>query len=85
VIIDGLDGSGKSTQANLLLKKLKKQHKTVCLRIHPETDNWFGRKARAFLFAKGKSAHFASALSTCLMSSGQFCCFPGDELIMSSW
>jgi len=62
VIIDGLDGSGKSTQAQLLLKKLKKQHKTVCLRIHPETDNWFGRKARAFLFAKGKSAHFASAL-----------------------
>jgi len=62
VIIDGLDGSGKSTQAHLLLKILKRQHKTVCLRIHPETDNCFGRKARAFLFAKGKSAHFASAL-----------------------
>ena len=62
MIIDGLDGSGKSTQAYLLLKKLKKQHKTVHLRIHPEIDNWFGRKARVFLFAKGKSAHFASAL-----------------------
>lgn len=62
MIIDGLDGSGKSTQAHLLLKKLKMQHKTVCLRVHPETDNWFGRKARIFLLAKGKSAHFASAL-----------------------
>jgi dTMP kinase len=61
VIIDGLDGSGKSTQAHLLLKELKKYQKTVYLRIHPETDNWFGRKARSFLFAKGKSAHFASA------------------------
>jgi dTMP kinase len=57
-----LDGSGKSTQAHLLQKKLKKQHKTVCIRIHPETDNWFGRKARFFLFSKGKSAYFASAL-----------------------
>jgi dTMP kinase len=30
--------------------------------VHPESDNWFGSKARAFLRAKGKSAHFASAL-----------------------
>ena len=37
-------------------------NKTVCLRIHPENDNWFGKKARAFLCSEGKSAHFASAL-----------------------
>jgi dTMP kinase len=37
-------------------------NKTVCLRIHPENDNWFGKKARAFLYSKGKSAHFTSAL-----------------------
>ena len=37
-------------------------NKTVCLRVHPESDNWFGRKARAFLYSEGKSAHFASAL-----------------------
>jgi len=36
--------------------------KTVLLRVHPETDNWFGREARTFLYSKGKSAHFASAL-----------------------
>jgi dTMP kinase len=62
VIIDGLDGSGKSTQANLLLKSIQLMNKTVYLRIHPENDNWFGKKARAFLLCKGKSAHFASAL-----------------------
>jgi len=62
VIIDGLDGCGKSTQANLVLKSLKKMNKTVCLRVHPENDNWFGVKARAYLYSKGKSAHFASAL-----------------------
>jgi dTMP kinase len=62
VIIDGLDGSGKSTQAYLLLGVLKEQHKIVCIRVHPESDNWFGREARAFLLSSGKSAHFASAM-----------------------
>jgi dTMP kinase len=57
-----LDGSGKSTQAHLLQKTLESQHKTVCLRVHPEGDNFAGKKARAFLLSKGKSAHFASAL-----------------------
>ena len=62
VIIDGLDGCGKSTQANLMLQELTKMDKTVCLRIHPEVDNWFGVKARVYLYSKGTSAHFASAL-----------------------
>jgi len=62
VIIDGLDGCGKSTQAHLLLQSLRKLNKTSCLRIHPETDNWFGLQARCYLYSKGKSAHFASAL-----------------------
>jgi dTMP kinase len=57
-----LDGSGKSTQAHLLQKTLELQHKTVCIRVHPESDNFAGKKARAFLLSKGKSAHFASAL-----------------------
>ena len=45
-----------------MLQELKKMDKTVCLRIHPEVDNWFGVKARAYLYSKGTSAHFASAL-----------------------
>jgi dTMP kinase len=57
-----LDGSGKSTQAALLSQTIQQMNKTVCLRVHPESDNWFGRKARVFLYSEGKSAHFASAL-----------------------
>jgi dTMP kinase len=41
---------------------LKRMNKTACIRIHPTDDNLFGKKARAFLLSKGKSAHFASAL-----------------------
>jgi dTMP kinase len=62
IIIDGLDGSGKSTQAQFILKFLEKRGKTVCLRVHPEKDNFFGVKARQFLYSSGKSAHFAAAL-----------------------
>ena len=62
VIIEGLDGCGKSTQADLLLQSLRKVNKTACLRVHPETDNWYGLQARRYLYSQGKSAHFASAL-----------------------
>lgn len=62
IVIDGLDGSGKSTQAQFILNLLEGRGKTVCLRIHPEQDNVFGVKARQFLYSRGKSAHFASAL-----------------------
>lgn len=61
VIIDGLDASGKSTQAIALCKTLRKHGKTVLLRFHPSNDNVFGVKARQFLYLKGKNAHFASA------------------------
>jgi dTMP kinase len=45
-----------------MLKALKNKKKTVCVRVHPESDNLFGRKARAYLLSEGKNAHFASAL-----------------------
>ena len=61
-MIDGLDASGKTTQAEILAKKFAKEQKTVCLRTHPSDDNFFGLQARRFLFAKGKNAHFASAV-----------------------
>ncbi len=62
VIIDGLDGCGKSTQADLMLQSMRKANKTACLRVHPENDNWYGLQARHYLYSQGKSAHFASAL-----------------------
>jgi len=62
IVIDGLDASGKSTQALRLCKVLNSRGKTVYMRFHPSNDNFFGVKAKQFLYSRGKSAHFASAL-----------------------
>ena len=62
VVIDGLDASGKSTQAVRLYNFLKDNGKTVYLRFHPSNDNFFGLKAKQFLYLRGKSAHSAAAL-----------------------
>ena len=62
IVIDGLDASGKSTQALRLEKSLRKHAKTAFLRIHPSNDNFFGIEARHFLYQRGKGAHFASAI-----------------------
>ncbi|MBX5328529.1 thymidylate kinase [Candidatus Bathyarchaeota archaeon A05DMB-5] len=62
IVIDGLDASGKSTQAFRLYNFLKSGGKRVFLRFHPSNDNFFGIKAKQFLYSKGKSAHFAAAL-----------------------
>jgi dTMP kinase len=62
VVIDGLDASGKSTQAVFLCSFLRnKCGKTVILRLHPSSDNFFGAKAKHFLYQTGKNAHFAAA------------------------
>jgi len=61
IVIDGLDASGKSTQALRLYNFLRNHGKTVFLRFHPSNDNFFGVKAKGFLYFKGKSAHFAAA------------------------
>jgi len=61
IVIDGLDASGKSTQALKLYNFLRGHGKTVFLRFHPSDDNFFGFEAKQFLYLKGKSAHFAAA------------------------
>ncbi len=61
IVIDGLDASGKSTQALRLCNFLKNHGNTVFLRFHPSNDNFFGVKAKGFLYLEGKSAHFAAA------------------------
>lgn len=60
IVIDGLDASGKSTQALILYRFLKSRGKSILLRIHPSNDNPFGSNARRFLYAR--SAHFAAPL-----------------------
>lgn len=62
IIIDGLDASGKSTQADLLIRHLKNIRKTYFLRSHPSDDNFFGKRAREYLFIKTKNAHIAASL-----------------------
>ena len=62
VVIDGLDGSGKSTQAHILCNYLRNQGKTVFLRIHPSDDNLFGVKAKQYLYLRGKTAHLSAAI-----------------------
>jgi len=61
VVIDGLDASGKSSQAFRLANALRSQGNSVCMCFHPSEDNFFGVEAKRFLYAKGKSAHSAAA------------------------
>jgi dTMP kinase len=62
VVIEGLDASGKTTQALRLRERLEGRGLTVYTRLHPAGDNWAGARARRFLVAEGRSAHFASAM-----------------------
>ena len=62
VVIDGLDASGKSTQADLLAEHLRELGKTYVLRSHPSEDNFFGVKGREYLFIEGKKAHITASL-----------------------
>ena len=54
IIVDGLDGVGKDTHAKLIKKRYEEIGEKVALRSHPESDNFFGKKAKKALFGKGK-------------------------------
>ena len=54
IVIDGLDGSGKDTQVNLLAEAYEKQGRQVTVRSHPCSDNKFGRKSKQALLKTGK-------------------------------
>jgi len=55
VIIDGLDGVGKDTHAELIGKKYEDLGQKVVIRSHPSIDNFFGRKAKKALLGQSKS------------------------------
>lgn len=63
IVIDGLDGSGKDTQVQLLAEMYRKQGKSVIVRSHPCDDNKFGRKSKQALLKKGKINHFIATLN----------------------
>lgn len=54
IVIDGLDGSGKDTQIDLIAKYYINQGKKVVVRSHPCDDNRYGRKSRQALLGAGK-------------------------------
>ena len=65
IIIDGLDGSGKDTQANLIREKYRFKGEHVVLRTHPSDDNIYGIKAKNALLGKGKINHVMSIRILC--------------------
>ena len=62
IVIDGLDGSGKDTQIDLLANFYKNKGKTVVVRSHPCDDNRFGRKSREALLKGGKINHIIATV-----------------------
>ena len=62
IIIDGLDGSGKDTQANLIRRKYLERGKSVILRSHPSNDNSYGIRAKKALLGSGKFNKISASL-----------------------
>jgi dTMP kinase len=54
IIVDGLDGVGKDTHAQLIKKHYETKGEKVVVRSHPESDNFYGRTAKKALLGKGK-------------------------------
>lgn len=62
IVIDGLDGSGKDTQVNLLADMYEKQGGNVVVRSHPCPDNKYGRKSKEALLKTGKINHLLATI-----------------------
>jgi len=62
IVIDGLDGSGKDTQARMLQEYLEKKGEKVVLRAHPSRDSRLGRISRKALTKKGSLMRIIATL-----------------------
>ena len=62
IVIDGLDGSGKDTQVNLVAEAYQKKGRKVTVRSHPCNDNKYGRKSKAALLKTGKVNHIKATV-----------------------
>ena len=63
IVIDGLDGSGKDTQVNLIAEMYEKQGRSVVVRSHPCNDNRFGRRSKQALLKEGKLYHIIATIN----------------------
>lgn len=62
IVVDGLDGAGKDTHAQLIKKRYEDRGEHVILRSHPETDNPYGRRAKRALLKGGKINHIMASI-----------------------
>ena len=62
IVIDGLDGSGKDTQVNLLADMCSKQGQNVVVSSYPCNDNRYGSKSRESLLKTGKYYHIKATV-----------------------
>ena len=62
IVIDGLDGSGKDTQVNLIAEAYEKRGRNVTIRSHPCNDNKYGRKSKQALLKTGKLNHIKATI-----------------------
>jgi dTMP kinase len=62
IVVDGLDGVGKDTHAQLIKKRYEKKGEKVILRSHPESDNFFGKKTKKALYGEGKINHLRASI-----------------------
>ncbi len=62
IVIDGLDGSGKDTQVNLLAEAYEKRGRNVTVRSHPCCDNKYGMKSKQALLKTGKINHLKATI-----------------------
>jgi dTMP kinase len=54
IVVDGLDGVGKDTHARLIKRRYETKGENVIIRSHPESDSFFGKKAKKALYNEGK-------------------------------
>lgn len=62
IVIDGLDGSGKDTQARLLKEYLSKNGDSIVIRAHPAQDNRLGIISKKALMRKGQFMRMVATL-----------------------
>lgn len=54
IIVDGIDGVGKDTHADLIKKRYEEKGEKVVIRSHPTSDNFFGINAKNALLGHSK-------------------------------